>query len=296
MIFRTKPQLALEMVAAAAAEGVPFRWVGGDGVYGDSPTFVQGVRLLGKWYVLDSSADARVWTAEPRVDPARAAAQAEARAARAPSRWSSARRGAVDEVVAALPAAAWRRLTVAEGSQGPRVYEYAEVWAWFSEEGLPGPRERLLVRRSLGQEPELKYHRSNAPAEVPLLKLAQVRATRWTIEEDIKSGKGRVRPGRVRDAGLGRAGTTTRRCRCWPWRSWCCSGRGWGEKEPGMTVPEVRALLVHLLEVRAWDVAEILRWSAWRQERNRRAAASHRKRRLAERRRRQRSRAREPAL
>jgi hypothetical protein len=58
----------------------------------------------------------------------------------------------------------------------------------------------------------------------------------------------------------------------------------------------VRALLVHLLEVRVWDVAEILEWSAWRRERNRRAAASHRKRRLAELRRRKRSRAREPAL
>ena len=44
-----------------------------------------------------------------------------------------------------------------------------------------------------------------------------------------------------------------------------------------MSVPEVRALLHHLLEVRAWDTAEILKWSAWRQERNRRAAASHRK-------------------
>jgi hypothetical protein len=48
-----------------------------------------------------------------------------------------------------------------------------------------------------------------------------------------------------------------------------------------MTVPEVRALLGHLLEVRVWDLAEILRWSNWRRERNRRAAASHRKRRLA---------------
>jgi SRSO17 transposase len=189
VIFRTKPQLALEMVAAAAAEGVPFRWVGGDGVYGDSPAFVQGVRLLSKWYVLDSSADARVWTVEPRVIPAEQRPRpARGRPPTQPLVVGEARR--VDEVVAALPAGAWRRLTVAEGSQGPRVYEYAEVWAWFSEEGLPGPRERLLVRRSLGQEPELKYHRSNAPAEVTLLKLAQVRATRWTIEEDIKSGKG----------------------------------------------------------------------------------------------------------
>ncbi len=189
VIFRTKPQLALEMVAAAVADGVPFRWVGGDGVYGDSPTFVQGVRELGKWYVLDSSADARVWTAEPRVIPPEQRPRPKrGRPCTQPLVVGEARR--VDEVVAALPANAWRRLTVAEGSQGPRVYEYAELWVWFSEEGLPGPHERLLVRRSLGQEPELKYHRSNAPAEVPLLKLAQVRATRWTIEEDIKSAKG----------------------------------------------------------------------------------------------------------
>jgi hypothetical protein len=49
-----------------------------------------------------------------------------------------------------------------------------------------------------------------------------------------------------------------------------------------MTVPELRALLAHLLDVRVWDVAEILRWSKWRQERNRRAEVSHKKRRLAE--------------
>ncbi len=62
-----------------------------------------------------------------------------------------------------------------------------------------------------------------------------------------------------------------------------------------MTVPEVRALLVHLLDVRVWDLDEILWWSHWRMQRNRQAAASHRKRRAAERRR-VRSRAREPAL
>ena len=55
-----------------------------------------------------------------------------------------------------------------------------------------------------------------------------------------------------------------------------------GEKEPQMTVPEVRALLVYLLDKRCWNEAEILHWSAWRQERNRIAKESHRKRRLAE--------------
>jgi SRSO17 transposase len=189
LIFRTKPQLALEMLADAVTERVPFRWVGGDSIYGNSPTFAQGARELGKWYVLDISSEAYVWTEEPRVIPAEQRPK--------PSRGRSSTQPLVigtsqqvDDVIAALPSDAWRRITVAEGSQGPRVYEYTETWVWFSEEGLPGPRERLLVRRSLGQEPDLKYHRSNAPADVPLKKLAEVRATRWTIEEDIQSAKG----------------------------------------------------------------------------------------------------------
>lgn len=187
VIFRTKPELALAMVAAAVAEGVPFRWVGGDSIYGNSPTFVQGVRALGKWYVVDTSADARVWTEEPVVVPAggkssRGWRLRQPRVTTKPER--------VDAVVASLPASAWRQVVVAEGSQGPRVYEYAALWVWFSEEGLPSGRERLLVRRSLSQEPELKYHRSNAPAEIGLEKLAAVRAQRWSIEQDIQAGKG----------------------------------------------------------------------------------------------------------
>ena len=180
---------------------MPFRWVGGDGVYGDSPSFVQGVRLLGKWYVLDSSADARVWTTEPRVIPPEERPRPKrGRPCTQPLVVGEARR--VDEVVAALPASAWRRLTVAEGSQGPRVYEYAEVWVWFSEEGLPGPRERLLVRTVVGP---------GAGAEVPPLQrpgggaAAEAGAGAGDAVDDRgghQVGQGAMRPGRVRDAGL----------------------------------------------------------------------------------------------
>ncbi len=62
---------------------------------------------------------------------------------------------------------------------------------WFSEEGSPAaPAERLLVRRSLGQDAEIKVRRSNAPAKIPLAKLAQVGGSRWTIEEDFQCAKG----------------------------------------------------------------------------------------------------------
>lgn len=186
VIFRTKPELGVEMVQQAVQRGLPFRWVTADSVYGDSPTFVQGVRGLGKWYVVDTSADARVWLNEPEVIPAgtktRGRPTTQPRVASKPER--------VDEVVMRLPATAWKRVVVAEGSQGPRMYEYAFLWVWFSEEKLPSGPERLLVRRSLNQQAEVKYHRSNAPAEIPLEKLAQVRGCHWMVEQSFQAAKG----------------------------------------------------------------------------------------------------------
>ena len=182
VVFCSKPKLGLEMIQTAVTEHVPFRWVGGDSVYGDSPTFVQGVRGLGKWYVLDVSSAAHVWLRQPKPGKP---------GPRGGRTKPNTKPISVAEAAARLPSSAFARITVSEGSQGPIVYEYAEMTVWFSEEGYPAAEpERLLVRRSLNQEPERKYHRSNAPSKVSLQRLAEQRACRWTIEEDIKAGKG----------------------------------------------------------------------------------------------------------
>ena len=182
IVFRTKPELGLETLRRAVEQQVPFQWVGGDSVYGDNPTFVQGVRELGKWYVLDISSDAYLWLAEPELG------EPGPRGGRAKPKTKPI---SAAEAAASLPSSSFKRLTVSEGSQGAIVYEYAELWVWFSEEGYPADSaERFLVRRSLNQDGELKYHRSNAPRKVGLQRVAEQRACRWTVEEDIKAGKG----------------------------------------------------------------------------------------------------------
>jgi len=140
VIFRSKPELAMEMIQDASLAGLPFRWVGGDTVYGNSPTFVQGVRALQKLYVLDVSSESRVWLSPPP----RSASTGRRGKARLPKPMT------VLEALATLGDKTWKRITVSEGSQGPIVYEYAELVVWFSEEGNPAPEaERLLIRRSL---------------------------------------------------------------------------------------------------------------------------------------------------
>jgi len=187
VVFRTKPELGSEMVRQAVDRGVPFRWVGADSVYGDSPTFVRGVRELGKWYVVDTSSDARVWLTKPEMVPA-GAKGATGRPRTRPGVSSKPIR--VDEAVSQLPVTVWQRIVVGDGSQGPRTYEYAEVPVWFSEEGLPSGPERLLIRRTLSQKAEIKYQRSNAPGSIPLDRVARVGGGRWSIEEDFQEGKG----------------------------------------------------------------------------------------------------------
>lgn len=182
IVFRTKPELGLEMIRNAVSEGIPFQWVGGDSVYGDSPVFVQGVRALGKWYVLDVSSEAHVWVREPALG------KPEAGGGRAAAKSKPI---SVREAAAQLPSSAFRRITVSDGSQGEIVYEYAEMTVWFSEGGYPAEEpERLLVRRTIHQDAELKYHRSNAPSKVSLQRVAEQRACRWSVEDDIKASKG----------------------------------------------------------------------------------------------------------
>ena len=95
----------------------------------------------------------------------------------------------VVSVADALPAAAWRILTVAEGAQGPRQYQFAALRVWESREGLPDRASWLLFRRNLDGS-ELKPYLSNAPADTPLLQLAQVSAMRWPVETEFQTEKG----------------------------------------------------------------------------------------------------------
>lgn len=114
-IFRSKPELASEMIQQAIIEGVPFQWVCGDSIYGTSPVFVQTVRELGKWYVVETSCDARVWTTKPKLRPIGQITRQGGRPTKNAKPLKKPQR--VDELVANLPASAWKRMTVAEGSR-----------------------------------------------------------------------------------------------------------------------------------------------------------------------------------
>src|SRR5258707_1075452 len=101
-----------------------------------------------------------------------------------------ARRG--DRLAALVPRQGWQRLSCADGSKGPRLYDWALI-------GTGSPHHHLLVRRSLSPgekgELELAYFRCWSPRPVTLPEIVAVAGARWGIEMVFPQlAKGPVRP------------------------------------------------------------------------------------------------------
>ena len=158
--FATKPELAWQMIRRAAEAGVPFAWVTGDEVYGGNPKLRKRLEERQVPYVM------AVACSEMVAVPA-----------------GSFR---ADELAALVPAGAWQRLSCADGSKGPRLYDWALIEA-------ADPGHWLLARRSLrpgekGQL-ELAFFRCWSPGPVTLPELAAVAGARWGIEDCFAEAK-----------------------------------------------------------------------------------------------------------
>ena len=189
VVFETKPEQAAKMLEHAWENGVPMRWVTGDEVYGDSPVLRDSIAEGGRWYVLAVRTNITVWPVRPTV------AIPEYRGSgRKPTKQQvvgdPSTPLSVLAVVAAWPASRWQRLTVAEGEKGPRTYDWACQRIVEHVDQLPARDGWLLARRSIANPDDIAYYLSSAPDHLPLLTLAQVASTRYTVEQCIEEAKG----------------------------------------------------------------------------------------------------------
>jgi SRSO17 transposase len=190
--FQTEPQLALEMLRGLVERAaVPFRWVVADEHYGMIPSFLDGVAATGKWYFAEVPASTKVWVGEPQLEPPGVGPLGRPRkhprvAAGAPSA------DEVRQVAARLPARAWQRSTIKEGSKGPIEADFAFVRVTRARRGRPGLAGWLILRRSLNGAPKVKYFLSNAPASCPQATLVRVSGLRWPVETALEEAKGEL--------------------------------------------------------------------------------------------------------
>jgi SRSO17 transposase len=187
-VYRSETALALEMLLQAQARGhLTAAWVTGDDAFGKSPDFRDALDAAGWRYVLEIPRDTPVWPLEPTWETPPYAG----RGRRPKAQPVVEERQTAAEHAARLPAEAWQTFTVAEGTQGPRTYQFAFARVRETREGEPGKVLWLIHRRNLdGSEP--RYHFSNGSADTPRWTLARVSASRWPIETEFETEKSDV--------------------------------------------------------------------------------------------------------
>src|SRR5919108_3127372 len=120
-------QLGLGMVQGLLERRkVPFRWVLADETYGADPKFLDGVEALGKWYFLEVPVTTRVWVGSVAIEPAGEGPMGR------PRKYARGAEGTpkpreVRVIASDLPARAWRRSIIKEGTQGVIEAEFAFV-------------------------------------------------------------------------------------------------------------------------------------------------------------------------
>jgi SRSO17 transposase len=189
LTFQTEPQSGLAMIEGIVGrDQLPFRWVTADEHYGMNPDFLDGVAALGKWYVAEVPVSTKVWVGTPEVIPPGKGPMGRPRTGpRLVPGTAVAQQ--VRQIAAQLPAQAWRRYPIKEGSKGPLVAEFAFVHATSKRGYRPGHPVWVILRRSTAPDAELKVYLSNAPADCARPRLVRLCGLRWPVESALEEGK-----------------------------------------------------------------------------------------------------------
>ncbi len=188
LTFTTKPSLGWAMIEdVVQTQTLRCRWVACDEGFGRDTALLDKIAHAHLWYFAEVPHDTQVWLARPDV-----AVPEWSGRGRKPTRERLVAGSPPPQTVAALatalPSSAWSKQLIKEGSQGPQVAEFAIVRVIGVRDGLPGEEVWLVLRRSL-TDGELKTYLCNAPADIPLVRLARMSGMRWPIETCFETGK-----------------------------------------------------------------------------------------------------------
>jgi SRSO17 transposase len=195
VVFKTKPELAVELVERAGCWEIPAAPLLGDEAYGDNTALRDRLERAGREYVLAVGAASKVFPPEtvfavPGPSGARGRPISRPRPDREPE--------TIRELIARVGAEAAQTVAFRDGPDGKPIssrFVFVAVRAahdWQKATPCP-PREELLIAEwPDGSAEPLDYWISNLPADTEPERLARLARLRWKIELDYKQLKGEL--------------------------------------------------------------------------------------------------------
>jgi len=190
IVFKTKPQLAAEMLKQISEEQIlPVRYVLGDSVYANSPEFIEAAEsIVGLTYMMQMPEDTLCWTKQPVTVEKDYQYRGQKQTKRVLSQEVK-KPFTFKTLASGIHRYFWYRRTVSEGAKGPITYEFTRRRIVLAKQGLPEKEVWLLIRKTMGKEPKYSYFISNASSSVRLSTLIWLSGLRWAIEQCFEESK-----------------------------------------------------------------------------------------------------------
>ncbi|QQS52759.1 MAG: IS701 family transposase [Bacteroidota bacterium] len=188
--FKTKLELALEIIRQQVTNGIIFDFIGGDGYYGNDVDFASSIDLLGYLYMLDIHKDQKIYLERPDL----AIPERKSNKGREPKKLKATTDElSVSKYLQTLNDENWQRISVRNTAKGVLVADYHFIKLWIINNSKMQVEQRLLVIRKTktkeGKD-EIKYSFTNANLEQYTKKaIAYMQAQRYFVEHCIKESK-----------------------------------------------------------------------------------------------------------
>lgn len=193
LTFKTKPQLAAEMLLTGVRQGnLPFKYIVADCLYGNSVDFLEAAEQCpGKIYFVSMPADTQCWKQRPVTTTKTYRYQGKVRTKRvlnAPKKSPI----TVEQFAKEQHTCRWFSRTVSEGTKGPMTYAFTRRRVTLAKDGLPWKTVWLVIKRTIEEKPQYWYYVSNAPRSARLSLFVWLSGVRWAVEQCFEETKGEI--------------------------------------------------------------------------------------------------------
>ena len=187
--YKTKPELAVDIVKRQKENGVKFDFVGADGLYGNAPHFLRSLDEMELLFVVEVHSNERVYEQAPLIS----IPDAKGIKGRKPSAYKcDVPSVEVRNLIVSISEQSWEDINIRQGTKGMlRCKAHVrKVYTW--EKGAATSCERLLIMRKTetANGVEIKYAFSNAAeGKYSTKELVQMQSQRYFVERSFQDAK-----------------------------------------------------------------------------------------------------------
>lgn len=191
--FKTKWQIALDLIDQTLGFGIALRPVLADAGYGETVEFRDGLTQRGLTYVVGVPNNHLIWA--PGANP-RPPKQRPGRG-RPRSQWRDGNRKPLQiaALVKGIPRERYKTISWREGTRGKMSSKFLAYRIRPAEKhtkGRPPAEEQWLLCEWHSSETKPRFHFSTLPANLSLKALVRIAKLRWRVERDYQDLKGEV--------------------------------------------------------------------------------------------------------